>query len=99
MELWVILVMQLLEAHTFLEREKHPVRMCNCCLSYDTFAICHNSGFLHMVFGGLEKSATVLGRRNFECEERPRGNWLTLQLCQVLSSHEMLVGNILNKSL
>ena len=52
MELRVILVMQLLAAHTFLEREKHPLTMCNCCLS-DYIAICHDSGFLHMVFGGL----------------------------------------------
>lgn len=42
MELWVILVMQLLEAHAILEREKHPLTMCNCCLSYH-IAIYHNS--------------------------------------------------------
>lgn len=68
MELRVILVMQLLAAHTFLEREKHPLTMCNCCLS-DYIAICHDSGFLHMVFGGLGKFATILARRNVGCEE------------------------------
>lgn len=94
-------MIQLSEAHTFPEREKHPVTMCNCCLSYDTFAICHDSGFLHMVVGGLEKSATILARRDVGCEERPRGTGsiITLQLCPLPSSNEMLVGNSVNKSL
>ena len=100
MELRVILVMQLLAAHTFLEREKHPLTMCNCCLS-DYIPICHDSGFLHMVFGGLRKCATVLARRNVGCEERPAGigSVITLHLCQVLSSNEMQVGGLLNKSI
>lgn len=99
MELRVILVMQLLAAHPFLEREKHPLTICNCLSDY--IAICHDSGFLHMVFGGLGKSATILARRNVGCEERPGGigSVITLHLRQVLSSNEMQVGGILNKSI
>lgn len=100
MESWVILVTQLLTAHTFLEREKHPLTMCNCCLS-DYTAICHSSGSLHVVFRGLGKFATVLARRNVGCEDRPGGigSVITLHPRQVLSSNEMQVGGILNKSI
>lgn len=100
MELCVILVIQLLEAHACLECEEHLLTICNCCLSYH-IAICHNSGFLQMVFVRLEKIATILARRNFGCEERPEGigSVITLHLCQVHNSNEMQAGNILDKSL
>lgn len=100
MEVWAVLVMQLLKAHIFLECEKHPLTICNCCLSY-SIAMCHNSGFLHMVFGRLEKFATVLSRRNVGYEKRLEriGSVIPLHLCHVLSSDEMKMGNILNKSL
>lgn len=95
-----ILVIQLLEALAFLEPEEHLLTICNCCLSYH-ITICHRSGFLHMVFVRLEKTATMLARRNFGCEERPEGmgSIITLHLCQVHNSNEMQVGNILDKSL
>lgn len=90
MELWIILVMQLLEAHTFLECERHPVTMCNCCLSY-YIAFRNHSGFLHMVLGELEKYVTILARKSVGCEERPGGigSVITLHLCQVLNSSDV----------
>lgn len=90
MELWVILVMQLLEAHAFLECAEHLSTICNCRVSYH-IAICHNSGFLRMVFVRLEQFATILARRNVGCEERPMGigSVITFHLCQVCGSSEM----------
>lgn len=79
---------------------KASLTMCNCCRSYHTL-ICHNSGFLHMVFVGLETFATILATRNIRCEKTPEGigSIITLHLCQVHSSNEMQMGTILNKSL
>jgi hypothetical protein len=100
MELWVILVMQLLEAYPFLECEKHPLTMCNCCLSC-YIVLHHNSGILLMVFRELEKNATILAKRNIGCEKRLGGigTEVTLHLCQILNSNEVQVGNPLHKSL
>lgn len=100
MGLSVNLVIQLLEALSFLEHEEHLLTICNCCLSYH-IAICHHSGFLHMVVVRLEKIATILARRNSGCEERLEGIGLviTLHLCQVHNSNEMQEGNILDRSL